>query len=138
MLRRLLAMPPRALGVRCGARLGRAGSCLATPRAKSNLHPRVPTGPASPRSPPSWSPHSGWRGARSEVEFPYQEFPREFPLPDLTWTTKPREPGMPETASCSRPKPPEKRRLRVPTKGWGSEQERERECERVAVEVLAS
>ena len=45
-------MPPRALGVRCGARLGRADSCLATPRAKSNLHPRVPTGPASPRSPP--------------------------------------------------------------------------------------
>ena len=33
-------------------------------------------------------------------------------------------------------KPPEKRRLRVPTKGWASEQERERECERVAVEEL--
>ena len=52
MLRRLLAMPPRALGVRCGARLGRAGSCLATLRSESNLHPIVPTGPASPRSPP--------------------------------------------------------------------------------------
>ena len=39
-------------GARCGARLGCAGSRLATPRAESNLHPRVPTGPASPRSPP--------------------------------------------------------------------------------------
>ena len=52
MLRRLLAMPPRALGVRCGARLGRAGSRLAALRTESNLHPNVPTGPASPRSPP--------------------------------------------------------------------------------------
>ena len=48
----LLAMPPRALGVRCGARLGRAGSRLAALRSESNLHPNVPTGPASPRSPP--------------------------------------------------------------------------------------
>ena len=52
MLRRLLAMPPRALGARCGARLGRAGSRLAALRSESNLHPNVPTGPASPRSPP--------------------------------------------------------------------------------------
>ena len=37
---------------RCGARLGRADPRLAAPRAESNLHPRVPTGPASPCSPP--------------------------------------------------------------------------------------
>ena len=52
MLRRLLAMPPRALGARCGARLGRADPRLAALRAESNLHPRVPSGPAPPRSPP--------------------------------------------------------------------------------------
>ena len=32
--------------------MGRAGSCLAALRSESNLHPNVPTGPASPRSPP--------------------------------------------------------------------------------------
>ena len=48
----LLAMPSRALGVRCGARLGRAGPRLTALRPESNLHPDVPTGPTPPCSPP--------------------------------------------------------------------------------------
>ena len=51
-MRALLAMPSRALGVRCGARLGRAGPRLAALRPESNLHPDVPTGPTPPCSPP--------------------------------------------------------------------------------------
>jgi hypothetical protein len=51
-MRVLLAMPSRALGVRCGARLGRAGPRLAALRSESNLHPDVPTGPTPPCSPP--------------------------------------------------------------------------------------
>ena len=51
-MRVLLAVPSRALGVRCGARLGRAGPRLAALRPESNLHPDVPTGPTPPCSPP--------------------------------------------------------------------------------------
>ena len=53
---------------RCGARLGRADPRLAAPRAESNLHPRVPTGPASPCSPPLVTALWLVRGSRRAAE----------------------------------------------------------------------